>query len=316
MTPDGRYLLFVTANKLEPGDTDDGAKDVYRYDAGTHSIVRMSTSVAGGGGNAPGFDASLPAKSAVSTDGSTVSFDSAEALSPSDSNGVGDVYSWRDGKVSLISDGGGGALGLTPSGRDLFFITAAQVLGADRDINTDIYDARLGGGFAPEETPQPCSGDACQGQRSQQPSSAGPPAAGPGGGVAEAAPVLSVRAVSAAQRRTLAATGKVSLTVTTNTPGTISARATTTVDGRSVAVGSGRQTLVSAGRVAVALTLSKKARAQLMSRGRLTVKVAVSHSKVALDRSVSLKLLHTKAKAKRSARRAQGSVAPVSGGRS
>jgi hypothetical protein len=316
MTPDGRYLVFVTGNKLEPGDTDNDARDVYRYDSVTHEIVRVSSSVAGGGGNTPELDALVPDKPAVSADGSTVIFDTVEALSPSDTNDVSDVYSWRDGQVSMISAGGGSALGVTPSGRDLFFMTAAQLSSADRDINTDIYDARLGGGFAPAPTPPSCFGDQCQDERSQVPSLAGPSPVGPGSGVPEVAPVFSVRAVSAVQRRALAATGKVSLTVTTNTPGTINARATTTIAGRSVAVGSGRGALTGAGRVAVALTLSKKARAQLALRGRLTVKVAVSHSKVALDRSVTLKLVHAKAKAKRSVKQVQRSVARVGGGRS
>jgi hypothetical protein len=56
-----------------------------------------------------------------------------------------------------------------------------------------------------------------------------------------------------------------------------------------------------AGKVVVSLALSKRARAQLAARGRLVVKVTVSHSKVALDRSMTLRLTHTKTKAKRSA---------------
>jgi hypothetical protein len=315
MTPDGRYLLLVTTNTLEPGDTDD-AKDVYRYDAQTSTMVRVSASVAGVGGNAQGFDVTIPEQPAMSADGSTVIFDTAEALSISDVNGVDDAYSWRDGQVSLISPGGGSAVGVTPSGRDLFFRTAAQVLSADSDANADLYDARLGGGFAPAQTPPACSGDECRGQRSRPPALAEPPAVGSGGDVAAALPSFSVRSVSAAQRRALAGTGKVSLTVVTNTSGIITAKATATIDGRSVAVGSGRRMLTAAGRLAVALTLSKKARAQLQSRGRLTVKVAVTHSKVALDRSLTLKLVHAKKNAKRSARDSEGSVRRVSGGRS
>jgi hypothetical protein len=316
MTPDGRYLLFVTVNGLAPGDAD-SAKDVYRYDAVTHTVVRVSgavTTVPGGGGNAPGFDVAVPVKSAMSADGSTVIFDTAEALVRGDDNGIEDVYSWHEGQVSLISIGGGSALAITPSGRDLFFLTAAQVLGADRDANNDIYDARLGGGFVPAQAPPPCFGDQCQSERSQPPSLAIPPAVRPSGGVGRVPSVFSVRPVSAAQRRAFAATGKVSLTVTTNAPGTINARATAAIGGRSVAVGSGRRTLASAGKVAVTLMLSKKARAQLAARGRLTVKVAVSHSKVALDRSVTLRLVRPKAKAK--AGRAHRSVVRVGGGRS
>jgi hypothetical protein len=312
MTPDGRYLLISTANRLVAGgagaDGDDGI-DVYRYDAGTHQLVRMSTSVAGGGGNGSGFDVS---GSAMSADGSTVVFNSAEALSSSDANGVTDVYSWRDGQVSLISAGGGTAIGVTPSGRDIFFTTDAPVLASGRDVNRDIYDARVGGGFEPARAPAPCFGDACRGPHSQAPNLAGPAGLSGGTGVfEEVLPAFSLRAVSAAQRRTLAATGKVSLSVSANVAGAISARATTTMGGRSVTVGSARRALTVPGRVAVALTLSKKARAQLASRGRLAVRVAVSHSKVALDRSVTLRLVGSKAK-----RPAKRSVARDGGGRS
>jgi hypothetical protein len=305
MTPDGRYLLFATANSLVlegVGADADSAQDVYRYDASTHEIMRVSTTVAGGGGNGPGFDALSPQSRAMTADGSTVVFESAEALSLSDTNGVADVYSWRNGQVSLISSGGGHPVGITASGRDIFFGTDTPVLAADGDVIQDIYDARVDGGFTPVQSPSPCSGDECQGVRSQAPNLAGPTATSGGSGLAGVAPVFSLRAVSAAQRRALAATGKVSLTVTANAPGTVSIRATATIGGRSVTVGSARQTLAVPGRVSVALTLSKKARTQLALRGRLTVRIAVNHSKVALERAVTLRLVH--AKAKRSAKHA------------
>jgi hypothetical protein len=308
VTPDGRYLLFVTANQLATtglSADNDLVKDAYRYDAVTHAIVRVSTSVAGGGGNDLGSDVSLvPIASSMTADGSAVIFDSAEALSAADTDGVTDVYRWRDGQVSLISAGGGNSVGITPSGRDIFFETDVPVLSVDGNPNTDVYDARVGGGF-PVAQAVPCAGDGCHGQRSQAPPLAGPPAAVPeavGGG--EVPSVFSLRAISAAQRRVVAATGKVSLVVTANAPGTITARATATIGGRSVAVGSGRRTLTAPGRATVVLTLSKKARAQLAKRGRLSVKIAVSHSKVALDRSVTLRLVHARSKAKRSAQRA------------
>jgi hypothetical protein len=333
VTPDGRYLLLVTANQLVttgPGaDSDCGvppdpgacAKDAYRYDAVTHAIVRVSTSVSGSGGNdsGPGSDVLLVAGApSMTADGSTVIFDSAEALSADDTDGVTDVYSWRDdGQVSLISAGGGRSVGITASGRDIFFATDVPVLGVDGDANSDVYDARVGGGF-PVARAVPCSGDGCQGQRSQAPPLAGPSAAVPDGSSGDAPSAFSLRAVSAAQRRVLAATGKVSLVVTANAPGTITARATATIGGRSVAVGSGKRTLTAPGRATVVLTLSKKARGRLAGRGRLSVKVSVSHSKVALDRSVTLKLVHARSKAKRSFRsvQVQRAVAGVGGGRS
>jgi hypothetical protein len=310
LTPDGGFLLFTTANGLVADDSD-GAQDVYRYDVSSGVLVRVSTSVVGGGSDSGSFAASMGSGSSMTSDGSTVVFDTAEALSRDDTNGVSDVYAWRAGEVSRISVRGGSAVGITPSGRDLFFLSEAPLLGPDGDVITDIYDARVGGGFE-QAVSAPCAGEQCQGQRSQPPGLAGPLAPPSGsGGLAQASPVFSLRAVTAAQRKKLAATGKVSLTVTTNAAGTIGARATATVGGRSVTVGSAKRTLSAPGSVAVGLTLSKKARGQLVARGRLTVKIAVSHTKVALDRSVTLKLTHTTAR--KSAKRAS---AVRGGGRS
>jgi hypothetical protein len=322
MTPDGRYLLFATANPLvttgPSADNTDGARDVYRYDTNTASIVRVSTSTLGGGGNS-GFDASPGVNvDSITSDGATVIFDSDEALSPLDTDGVTDVYAWHDGQVSLISSGGGRGVGISPSGRDIFFTTDAPVLAADGDVITDIYDARVGGGFDRPQTAPPCFGDGCLGERSSPPNLSGGPVQGSGlPDVVSTAPAFSLRAVSAAQRKTLAATGRLALTVTTNAPGTISASGAATFGGRSVVVASARRAVAAPGRATVSLTLSKRARAQLAARGKLTVKIAVSHSKVALDRSVTLKLVHAKAK-KRSLTHtsAQRTVVSVNGSRS
>jgi len=301
MTPDGRYLLFATANPLVtagPGADTDGAMDVYRYDADTPSIERVSTSVAGGGANNP-FDASISQRPSMTDDGSTVIFSTAEALSETDTNGADDVYAWHDGHVSRISPngvtvatGGKNYATITPSGRDIFFTTNDRVLDADGDTTTDIYTARIGGGFAPPPPPTACAGDGCQGLVSGAPGLAGP-RSGPSAGDSDpgdAAATLSLRAVTAAQRRRLAATGKLALTVAANKAGRVSATARAKIGGRSVTVGTARRTMTRPGFVAVALKLSRKARSQLAAHGRLTVKVVVSHSKAARGRSVTLKL--------------------------
>jgi hypothetical protein len=120
----------------------------------------------------------------------------------------------------------------------------------------------------------------------------------------EALSAFTVRRVSAAQIKALARTGRISLTVTANAAGTVTVSGSATVRGRSVAVAAGRGILSGPGKTMVGVRLSKKARAQLAARGRLTVKVAVRHSRVALDRSVTLRLVSTKAKG--SAMRASG----------
>jgi len=304
MTPDGRYLQFTTSNSLVSTGPDadiDGATDVYRYDADTPAIVRVSTSVAGGGGNG-GFDAFTSQRPAMTSDGSTVVFSTAEALSASDVNGADDVYAWHDGHVSRISPdgvvapaGGQDYTTVTPSGRDILFTTNARVLAADGDATTDIYTARVGGGFAPPPPPPGCSGDPCQGPVSAAPGVAGPRSGPSGGGnPKQAAAKLSLRGVSAAQRRRLAATGKLSLTVRADAAGRLSATARAKIGKRSVTVASARRTITKPGSVALTLKLSRKARRQLAARGKLTVKVSVSHSRASKGRSVTVKLTRAK----------------------
>ncbi|HEX5922870.1 MAG TPA: hypothetical protein VFY45_03495 [Baekduia sp.] len=334
-TADGGYLVLATTSRLVtagPGADTDDASDVYRYDADGQAIVRLSTGVSGGGGNTVGVDATLNGLSdkddqsvqrsnrrsltAMTADGSTVVFVTAEALSPEDIDGVSDVYVWRDGHVSLVSDGvgGGAAPWVTRSGRDIFFTTGARLTALDGDVNGDVYDARVGGGFDLTRA-VPCAGDDCQGQPALVPGF-------PGGssGVSEAhvadkvVPAFSLVAVSAAQRKRLAATGKVTLAVKTNTPGMVRVAATVTGLSR---VGSARKDVVAAGTVRIALSLSGKARDRLASRGRLAVRLVVGHSKVALVRSATLRLTHAKAKTKTKAkaRSTGGSAVSVGGGR-
>jgi Tol biopolymer transport system component len=310
-TPDGRYLAFVTSSAVVtsgPGADGDNVPDMYRYDARARTMIRLSTSDSGSGGNDPALEATVNnsaalgrATTVMTSDGSTVVFETFEALSSHDTNGNVDVYEWHDGHVSQISGAGGGRFPwITPSGRDLFFVTSQQLTAGDGDGNGDVYDARVGGGFDTQQT-TPCAGDECRGQPSLAPVVAGsPPTASPGSGAAQAAPAFSLRAVTAAQRKRLVTTGRVRLTITANTPGTLRATATATIAGRSITIASKRQTMAKAGTVSVALTLSKRARAQLAARGKLTIRLVVSDSKVAISRSATLRLTRASARGSRS----------------
>ncbi len=191
-TSDGRFLVFSTYARLSKGDTDT-ARDIYRYDADTGVLDRVSLGEAGysANGNDSLFDATIPVGGispgagrvlqeyelgtrAVSEDGSRIVFSSAEPLSPDAVNGQVNVYEWHkeagqvEGEVSLISSGSSLTADfdatISPSGRDVFFVTTAGLVAEDVEEDPDIYDARLGGGFAPVGVlRQPCSGDACQG---------------------------------------------------------------------------------------------------------------------------------------------------------
>lgn len=324
-TDDGRYLVLSTLSPLvdsgPTADTDSSA-DVYRYDAEDGSLERLSTDEQGGGGNEPGSDAvvssvpyqlssaTLRPRTFMSADASTVVFLTSEALSQDDTNGTQDVYSWRDGHVSLISSGRpaeplptGGFAWVTASGADIYFNSTERLTPADGDTNADIYDARIDGGLD-FSRPGPCLGDGCQAQTSvpglAAPGSGAP--AGGSGGVLDVAPAFSLRALSAAQLKRLSASGKVTLTVTTNATGTLKATATATIGRTTAVVASARRTLLAPGTASLALALSKRARTQLATSGKLAVKVVVSSSKVALTRSVTLKLTHAKAKGKATAK--------------
>jgi hypothetical protein len=355
-TDDGRYLVFASSAPLidhGPQADTDTASDIYRYDAETGALTRLSTDADGQGGNEPGADANFtpigyspaapnrPApRGAMTDDGGSVVFTTADALAPNDTNGTIDVYLWHDGRVSLISSGkpsednnfqrgsyaSFGVSGpfaeafISPSGRDVFFTTTAQLISSDVDTVMDTYDARVDGGFD-LSTPPKCSGDGCQ-----NPPSAPPPATKPGStspprhdSPPPAVPTFSVKALTASQLRRVASTGKVSLTVTTNAPGTLSAKATATIAKRPSTVGSAKRTVTKPGSLSLSLTLSKKARAELKRKRKLTVKVLVGQNNVAIAQTVSLKLTQPKAakrKAKKRSSRTTSRDAAATGGRS
>jgi hypothetical protein len=102
---------------------------------------------------------------AVLDDGS-VFFSTGTALVPADGNASEDVYEYKAGGVRLISLGdsptGARFLDASPDGTDVFFETAQSLTQGDSD-GQSIYDARVGGGFAPPEPPPPpCDGETCR----------------------------------------------------------------------------------------------------------------------------------------------------------
>jgi hypothetical protein len=191
---DGRFLVFATYAQLTASDSNEAA-DVYRYDAASGQLLRISggengfdatgnRTVLNGEGKAIGASIAEghlggPLRiqnemnnRAISEDGSRIVFSSAAPLSPAATNGQLNAYEWHEGpgegSVSLISSGGSPdpvpQVIISPSGNDIFFTTTDDLVPGDTDGAYDIYDARLGAGFpTPPAEPQPCSGDACQG---------------------------------------------------------------------------------------------------------------------------------------------------------
>lgn len=139
VTPNGRYLVFESHGKLtSDDDSSDGGAQIFRYDAVTGELVRISVGQRGfnDNGNTGIGDAKIrPASNdweqagpfrsdpIMSDDGSYVFFESPIALTPHALNDVQvglierpyyesveilyaeNIYEWHEGQVHLISDG-------------------------------------------------------------------------------------------------------------------------------------------------------------------------------------------------------------------
>ena len=179
--------------------------EVYRYDAsangGAGELLCVSCNPTGArpvgrdviagrsfefwvSGQLPGWQNNLYASRALSADGNRLFFESTDALTPRDTNGVTDVYQWEaigsggceedkpsfspqnGGCVDLISSGQGAQAArfhdASPDGGNVFFSTLESLVGPDYGL-IDVYVARINGGF-PEPPPPAleCEGENCQ----------------------------------------------------------------------------------------------------------------------------------------------------------
>jgi hypothetical protein len=179
-TPDGDSLVFASAADLTPDDTST-VNQVFLYQALHEALIRVSKGQGGfnDDGNTTTDRASIATgveRRTISEDGSTVVFQSSDALTPQVHGGTNNVYLWRGGDVYLISDGtpGGehfgngatqlpeaGLVGIDASGQNVFFTTASKLVGQDTDELSDLYDARVNGGFPPPDRSH-CEGEACR----------------------------------------------------------------------------------------------------------------------------------------------------------
>jgi hypothetical protein len=198
VSSDGTRLLFVSTTALttSDGNTYDNTdlssgnpdSEVYLYDstgAGTLTCVSCnptngrpagSSTIPGAiaNGSAPGSTDSYKPR-ALSANGKRVFFNSDDVLAANDTDNDTDAYEWEaagegscskaGGCVNLLSSGrsAGGAsfVDASASGSDAFFLTEGSLVGADLGA-LDLYDARVGGGFAEPNPPILCEGDACQ----------------------------------------------------------------------------------------------------------------------------------------------------------
>jgi hypothetical protein len=139
----------------------------------------------------------------LSEDGERLFFQSPDALVPGDSDGQVNVYEWEapaaapepgdscTSSSSSFDSGDGGCvfpisdvtgdfesrfMDASPSGENVFFATADQLVPSDTDTRVDVYDARVGGGFPVAAAPLVCvNADSCKSPESPQPSIYGAP---------------------------------------------------------------------------------------------------------------------------------------------
>ncbi|MGA7703662.1 MAG: hypothetical protein WB998_02085, partial [Solirubrobacteraceae bacterium] len=128
------------------------------------------------------------------TDAGQVFFGTKDALVPSDTNGVLDVYEYEAGHVYLISSGTSSFESnledVSESGDVVFFRSDQQLVSQDsQEGQIVIYDARVDGGFAEPSSPPACTtADACRTPVSPQPSLYGAPASQTFSGVGNLTP--------------------------------------------------------------------------------------------------------------------------------
>lgn len=189
----GTTVLFTSTHRLTRYDNT-GHDELYLFDATADNLTCVSCNPPGVPTTSDAYLSSQPVVEEgpasagsrlfltrnLSEDGSRVFFQTAEALVPQDTNGVSDVYEWEREGAGSCPGGGGGCVYLISTGHsaspssfgdasadggDVFFFTRQSLVGQDQDSNSDVYDAREGGGIAAQNpaAPASCSAEACRG---------------------------------------------------------------------------------------------------------------------------------------------------------
>lgn len=198
VTPDGGAIAFSTKAALDPAfdnvDPQSGEPhwETYLYTAaapaprcvscvGAGPATADSTIVNQLGSSILSAPRDNPYRGSITETGSRVFFESGEALVADDTNKQVDVYEYEEGASgpSLISTGTSASaanfLAASASGNDVFLLTRQRLTSEDRDSLLDVYDVRVGGGYAePAPPPVSCEGEGCQGPPLATPASKSP----------------------------------------------------------------------------------------------------------------------------------------------
>jgi hypothetical protein len=209
-TPDGRYLLFASSAALTPDDTS-SVSQLFRYDATTGQLIRVSTGQNGFGedGNTATNAVTIPAsfvhfagyqsgppQKMISDDGSRIFFESTGALTPKALDHVRlpgkggfsaeNIYEWHEGQVALLTDGRDRThIGIQQAGEQR---SSVLLLGTDSD-GRDVFFTTTSplisedqdevqdiydasvDGGFPQAATSRCTGEGCQGPAAVAPPS-------------------------------------------------------------------------------------------------------------------------------------------------
>jgi hypothetical protein len=276
VTPSGTHLVFQSLNSLT-GYPNAGQTEVYVYNAESAKLACASCNPTGLSPSGPSV---LRPQDGVGTrprwitdDGSRVFFDSSDALTPRDTNATWDVYEDQAEQPPQLISGGTSSSGsffddASPSGEDVFFTTRERLVRQDTDELTDIYDARVGGGFPSSPTPAPCADEACK------PAPSAPPAL--------IAPVTVTFAGVTESPAAVASTPKVKLTSKVVRGSKITVALKVPAKGKLSISGANlktvKRTVAKAGTYKLKVALSAAGKKQLAHKRRLTVKLRVGYT--------------------------------------
>jgi hypothetical protein len=221
VSPDGQHLVFRSTQPLT-GYANEGLPEVFVYDATGGRVACASCAPSGqspviglpgeehlepGIASGIGWSGALlpPSENSdfirrwMSANGARIFFESSQALSPQDHNGMLDVYEWERpaeageasntcstaapnysavnaGCVSLLTTGTSTddsyLLDASENGNDVFVLTRARLSTEAPGEYLALYDARVDGGFP--ELKLSCTGTGCQGVPPAAPSYATP----------------------------------------------------------------------------------------------------------------------------------------------
>lgn len=159
MSPDGSYVVWTTAEKQEPTDTDPNAVDVYERTGTTTTLVSNGPTDPQNAVNAT-VVATMPlggptTRSNEVTDDGRVFFTTAAPLVAQDNDASVDVYAGDGTTTTLISGthnssasgpvvAAASFAGATPDGSEVVFATTEKITDDDTDAGIDLYAYRNG----------------------------------------------------------------------------------------------------------------------------------------------------------------------------